>query len=516
MRKGVSPLIASVLLIAFTLSVAMVAGPFFSNTLKNTQNGSSDKANKVVSASQMNMEIKSVRYDSQTSNLTLTVQNSGNKEIENLSINVIGDKAYRKEPELKLKPKRIETIEIPVGNPWQLEEAKISLKNYPVSTSITNDGWANHKVTGKQVLNKYSYLENDVSAGSSSVTVDNSSKFYPADEIMIIQVQNGTGNGAAGQHAFRKVTSIDGNNLELNQSLSNSYYTGSFADTSENTGEVTQVIRIPRYNDLKVEGEVTTPQWNGRTGGIVAVRTSDKIEFNGGRINVTGKGFRGGLCGDCGDDWDGGRGEGITGWQYGGGTRHYTDSDAVSLNNWNGGGGNNVTDNDGGDPGAGGGHGTTGETVPDSQSSYDSEGGDTLGGSELSKVFFGGGGGSGADNDGGTPYPERSDGGGIIYIEAKTIQNAKIHAEGEDGKTDCGMSWAGNSGGGAGGAIHLTADSLNIDKVNATGGARSWDDCTEGSGEHGGKGGDGRIRLDYNSIAGKSNVEPLPGYEGTP
>lgn len=36
-RKGISPLIAAVLLIAFTMAVATISGPWITNLLQNTQ-----------------------------------------------------------------------------------------------------------------------------------------------------------------------------------------------------------------------------------------------------------------------------------------------------------------------------------------------------------------------------------------------------------------------------------------------------------------------------------------------
>jgi hypothetical protein len=67
----------------------------------------------------------------------------------------------------------------------------------------------------------------------------------------------------------------------------------------------------------------------------------------------------------------------------------------------------------------------------------------------------------------------------------------------------------GATGGGAGGTIWVRADNISIGNVSALGKIGG----TTGDNEVGGKGGDGRIRLDYNIISG--NSEPDSGYNGT-
>jgi hypothetical protein len=240
-----------------------------------------------------------------------------------------------------------------------------------------------------------------------------------------------------------------------------------------------------------------------KKGGVLAFETSGKLEtVNGGVINATGKGYRGGDCTYCGDDADGRAGEGI------GGTGKY--GFYGETNNLNGGAGAYVNDNDGGDPAGGGGYGTSGE---DSNKGHD--GGISVGEEELGRFYFGGGGGTGSDNDYGEPEPEDSHGGGIVHIEARVSKDLKIKSEGIDGKADCGQSWAAQSGGGAGGTVYLAAQDASIQKMNASGGSGIYDggdgpnnnQCL--SGERSGDGGEGRIRI--NKIDGsQSGVQPDP------
>lgn len=138
--KGVSPLIASVLLITFTMSVAMLAGPFFSQTVKDTQKGTTDQTQKLVTASNMRLEITNIKYNRTTSNLTVYVQNMGDREVENISLTIFGDQVYNREYSENISKKRIKGLEINAGDNWNLEKVEASLQNYPVSTEKGLDG----------------------------------------------------------------------------------------------------------------------------------------------------------------------------------------------------------------------------------------------------------------------------------------------------------------------------------------------------------------------------------------
>lgn len=388
-----------------------------------------------------------------------------------------------------------------------------SVYSVSASTAYGDGSDGSLTVTGSTVVNSYTYLTGDEASGSAELSVNDASALSEGDEIMIIQMQNGSGNGVAGRYEFREVLSAKNGVLDLESSIENSYYSGRFADSTEQKGVATQVVRVPEYENLTVDGgEITASGWDGRKGGIVAFRVQNTLKFlNSGNVNASALGFRGGTCGDCGSQTnaiDGGRGEGTDGWQLGGGAEDYSSS--VENNNGIGGGGDHTTSNNGGDPAAGGGYATSGEnSIGDGGNS---EGGSTIGQASLEKMFFGGGGGAGSDNDGNTPYPERSDGGGIVFISANTINDAEIYAEGKDGITGLNdNAYGGNSGGGAGGSIFLRSRTINVNNIEAKGGDRSIDD---GDGEQGGAGGDGRIRIDYSTASGLSNVNPSPGYTG--
>ncbi|MEO8086436.1 MAG: hypothetical protein ABI763_06435, partial [Bacteroidota bacterium] len=160
------------------------------------------------------------------------------------------------------------------------------------------------------ILNEFTTLTADVSAGTSQIsvassTINSNGRFTAGLEvgslIMIIQMQGATMSTAstnsntwgavsalnnAGKYEFAEVSGIiAGSKLNLVSALKNSY----------TSGGKTQIVRVPRYTTLTVNSgaSITTDDWNGTTGGIVAVEVNGTTTING-SINVVGKGFRGG------------------------------------------------------------------------------------------------------------------------------------------------------------------------------------------------------------------------------
>ncbi len=361
------------------------------------------------------------------------------------------------------------------------------------STNIFGDGSDGElNVTSSEVIiNNYTYLTTNVSIGSSYINISDSSEFLPGDEIMIIQIQNHSG-GQAGSYEFNYISSISGQNITLTKSLEKAYYTGIFNQTS---ATATQIIKIPHYTDVNINGSIISSAWNGYTGGIVVFRANGTINFTGGNIDVSQKGFRGGDCNGCGNNAWGDQGEGYLGLGEG-----------ILSANANGGGGGYGPTGYSGEPGGGGGYGTAGEGV---DCDFDVEGGSAIGSENLDLMFFGGGAGAGGDNDGRTPYPEYVDGGGIAIIIGKEIINATINADGEEGITPTSGSGQGATGGGAGGTIWLRGENITIGNVTTLGKIGG----TTGDNEVGGTGGQGRVRLDFLSLTGSS--QPESEYNGS-
>ncbi|MCA9459333.1 MAG: hypothetical protein KC550_02180 [Nanoarchaeota archaeon] len=342
------------------------------------------------------------------------------------------------------------------------------------------------------IVNDYTYLSGVETSGTSTITVNDGTSFTAGDEILIIQMQDGSGSGEAGRYEFNIISSKLGNDLTLNTSLSQTYGSGAFDQIGASS---TQIVRIPQYTNVTINsgGSISAPAWNGYVGGIVVFRAQDFVRTNG-YINVSDRGFRGGDCNGCGNaDW-GDQGEGISG----------LGTSSTSAND-NGGGGGYGPDGYNGEPGGGGGYGSSGNDG-NSAEGFDAFGGSIIGSSDLSKIFFGGGAGAGGDNDNRNPRPENVDGAGIVMVFTKEFIDGRVHAIGEKGIFGDSGASGGVSGSGAGGTIWISALKMNLTDVNASGGSE-----TNGSlGDVGGAGGNGRIRLDYLSSSGSSY--PSAGY----
>ncbi len=162
------------------------------------------------------------------------------------------------------------------------------------------------------ILNEFTTLNADVSAGSTSITVGNSGlnantrftgNLVAGELVMIIQMQGATMNTAStvsstwgaitaynnsGKYEFNEVANVpNSTTITFLYPLMNSY---------TQSGKV-QVIRVPRYTNFIVtgSGSITTQPWNGSTGGVLAVEANGNTMING-TVNVTGLGFRGGAA----------------------------------------------------------------------------------------------------------------------------------------------------------------------------------------------------------------------------
>ena len=154
------------------------------------------------------------------------------------------------------------------------------------------------------ILNTYTYLTHDAAQGSNSINVASTAGISVGDLVLVIQMQgamlrslinSGLYNDSwgavlsyqnCGLYEFQQISSIGSNQIVFDCGLINSYDT---------VGKV-QIVKIPRYNIFTIVNgaNITCPAWNGQTGGIVAIESLSNVTING-AVNVSGKGFRGGI-----------------------------------------------------------------------------------------------------------------------------------------------------------------------------------------------------------------------------
>ncbi len=184
------------------------------------------------------------------------------------------------------------------------------------------------------VVNSYTYLTANATAGGTSITVNNNSllggvfgsALATGDLIMIIQMQgvdmdvNTTPvvdwGGSytvpnsyfvvwdsnpwewgqildyrnAGKYELVEVQSVTGvNTINLNCALQNSY----------TSSRHVQVIRVPRFNNLTINSStsIVPATWDGNVGGVVSIEVNGNLVINSNaKISASGKGFRGAVA----------------------------------------------------------------------------------------------------------------------------------------------------------------------------------------------------------------------------
>ncbi|MCD6565928.1 MAG: gliding motility-associated C-terminal domain-containing protein [Bacteroidales bacterium] len=376
-------------------------------------------------------------------------------------------------------------------------------------------GKAQTSISG--IVNRYI----DVTAiiDADELTVSDALAFSPGDTVLLIQMKGLAINNtndlsfgsrqnvySAGKYEIIIIASITGTNITFASDMTNSY------DTNGHM----QMVRVPGYDNARVTGNITCPEWDtiSGTGGVVALIVGNKLSLEA-DIDVTGKGFGGAvpyttsnvLCTTNTDfyfpassDSAGYKGEGVV--SYALDNTQPLDGDFAKGRGayFNGGGGGNGKYSGGGG-GANGGSGGLGGKQYEPCGILDGIGGiggraipNEIGGFDTDKlIFMGGGGGSStqlADGDGTTG----GNGGGIIIILADTVigNGNYIRANGQT-VVDITNNTGGAGGGGAGGTILLDVKGYKGSTLNvqASGGNGGWSGAIAGycTGPGGGGGG---------------------------
>lgn len=427
-----------------------------------------------------------------------------------------------------------------------------------------------------------------VITGSSNMEIDADFSIAAGDLLLIIQMQgissinmsNSSSYGSynennvqAGYYEYAVVKDVINrgtkNQVITLTDLRNTYY-NSEAE-SDQTAMRYQIVKVARYNDLTLTGNITAQPWNGKTGGVLAIDVAGTLNLNGKTISADGAGFRGG----AGFNWLGTandrtsdvpcavsnenspyayKGEGIGGtpakvYANGSvvqtGTDYYNGGKARGAVGNAGGGGNDGlmdnTENSGGGGGANRAAGGKGGNTWNSNLATGGAGGNPFTQATTARIIMGGGGGAGtANNATAQDLPHGGSGGGIIIIHANSIVgNGTISANGTNGTTTTHGDGAG--GGGAGGTILVTAlngmstitayanggngGSVNNNDKHGPGGGGSGgtiygiDDMAENSSANNGIGGYGSSSNNdnYGSISGtigSSEIVDEEDYQG--
>ncbi len=345
----------------------------------------------------------------------------------------------------------------------------------------------------------------------------------------------------AGRYEYAVATGpISGGAIPIQNGTIYSYRTQ--AGTTTFGQRTYQVVRIPQYLDATITGTLTTAaQWNGSSGGIVALDVAKQLTFSAGSaVDVNGLGFRGG--GSNPNPYSGGtpspspfrsvntgslqgadgpKGEGIAGTPRFVATQPFgtfnvrgsnVTTDLTTSNYPNGdegrgapanaGGGGNEH-NSGGGGGANGGNGGMGGRAFNGFGSNPPQFDGFVGGfggtalpSNPQRLILGGGGGAGDTNDQSRPSGAGGGGGGLVIIRAGTVTGiGTIRTRGADGIDSVkGTTPDAGGGGGAGGTVLIatqtgTASGVTVVATGGVGGDLNENGSTELDGPGAGGGG---------------------------
>ncbi len=277
------------------------------------------------------------------------------------------------------------------------------------------------------------------------------------DEVLLWDAQGSSaGIANAGGFELLHVLSLSGSTVTFVEPIRGTY--GAIADQDVATQRVV-LQRVPHFSALVVQpgATVTADAWDGLRGGLLPMRVKGAAVING-DLGLDAAGFRGGAAGASGF------GEDQTGAISLAATQQVAGAGAGYAN-------------------SGAGHGTS-ATSANLFNGYAT--GLSYGLPLLGKLFLGAGGGGTAGSAGGR-------GGGAIFVSAQSLTLAnsggtsvgRVHAD----------AAASSAGGGAGGSIWLSAPALLL----GTGGPAALAITARGGTSGSGRGGDGRIRLDFQS-----------------
>ncbi len=420
-------------------------------------------------------------------------------------------------------------------------------------------------VTGTVTVNQYAQVSGTVGAGSPSITGVGLGAAMPTlavgDLVMIYQAQGAaidtsdsaafgavTAYNSAGRFEFQTVASVSGSTVTFATYAGNC--SGLRFGYSGSSGA--QIVRVPQYRNLTVNGTIAAQTWNGTTGGIVALTVAQTATING-TITAASAGFRGGAVDNAASVYNATtyrtadatlsaeKGESIAGYQatVAGGLFYGRGAPA------NGGGGGNAH-NAGGGGGANGDNGNAwaGQGVPslttagwssawnidgtltaatnnagggrggytygannqnaltvapgnttwggDNRRQLGGLGGRPLAFDRTNRVFFGGGGGAGDGNNGVTGAGGR--GGGLIFMQAATVTGAgTVTVSGAAGASTTPSHNDAPGGGGAGGTILAQLGSAGSVNFVASGGIGGTQLITSAESEGPGGGGGGGV-----------------------
>ena len=334
--------------------------------------------------------------------------------------------------------------------------------------------------------------------------------FRAGQEALLINLQGSRVDTiAVGRREFVEIAAVRDGALDLTRAPSLGYGAGG-ANTSL-AGQRVFLVRVPHFTTVTLDGTLTARPWNGTVEGLglIAFRASGAVTVGAsGVIDATALGYR--SQGHSCNGVTGLPGESIAPWPTIVPNDCYYEPPSRDANHGGGGGGlsdcNRYTCTTQliGASGGGGGYGAVGLVGANNGTLHRGGApGGVYGSANLEGWFLGSGGGAGAGGVSGPGNGTRGgNGGGMVFVQAPTLTvRGRVVADGQPGgdNANCTLGrGSGSGGGGSGGSVYLSAASLSLSggTVRARGAAGG---CLGG-----GAGGDGRVRVDCDTLDGAS------------
>ncbi|WP_176548209.1 archaellin/type IV pilin N-terminal domain-containing protein [Natrinema sp. CBA1119] len=128
--KGISPIIAAVLLTGFTVSVAVVTAPFYTDTLESSQEGVEDRQDDLLDSTSARLDILDVVYNTQDGFLNLTIQNNGETELTNFSVTGFADSPVQEQFTEPLDTNEITTFTMATPGTGNVDRVEVASQQF--------------------------------------------------------------------------------------------------------------------------------------------------------------------------------------------------------------------------------------------------------------------------------------------------------------------------------------------------------------------------------------------------
>lgn len=109
-RKGISPLIAAVLLIAFTMAVATIFAQWAPDIIQGVTQDTDQQQQDLIDSTNAQLDIERVQFDG--AKYTLTVRNSGEGNLTNFTVTTYQDNPVQKSWDTYLEKGQVKTVTI--------------------------------------------------------------------------------------------------------------------------------------------------------------------------------------------------------------------------------------------------------------------------------------------------------------------------------------------------------------------------------------------------------------------